>query len=85
MVYSGEGFFLLFKPPKCVCEPCLGRTGMIASTASFSHMRCLLLRPNTTIGVGRYVHEMGIDDTDHVAGPNQGSSKPFPLNSDTTP
>jgi len=43
VVYSGDGFFVLFKPPKCVCEP-----------------------PNTTIGVARYVHQMGIEDTDHA-------------------
>ncbi|CAE7767749.1 ylyB, partial [Symbiodinium pilosum] len=43
VVHSGDGFFVLFKPPKCVCEP-----------------------PNTTIGVARYVHQMGIEDTDHA-------------------
>jgi len=41
VVYTGNGFFVLFKPPKCVCEP-----------------------PNTSIGVGQYVAQMGIDDTD---------------------
>ncbi|CAJ1396548.1 unnamed protein product [Effrenium voratum] len=41
IVYTGTGFFLLFKPPKCVCDP-----------------------HNTSIGVGRFVNQLGIDDTD---------------------
>ena len=64
MVYSGDGFFVLFKPPKCVCEPWLGYKFVGLMPGSMHAI--LHLRPNTTIGVARYVHQMGIEDTDHV-------------------